>query len=69
VLGFLLDSAKEESLLLSRTKKEATHPDLLGKEEGGDEDFGKESFQAQHTRDYKSSLLSRLILPEAELEH
>jgi hypothetical protein len=33
--------AKEGSLLLLRTKGEATHPDLLGKEEEA-EDWGKE---------------------------
>jgi hypothetical protein len=38
--------------LLFRTKREATHPDLLGKEEGKAEDWGKESFQAQCMRDY-----------------
>jgi hypothetical protein len=30
---------------------------------------GKENFQAQHMSDYWSLLLSRLILPEAVLEH
>jgi hypothetical protein len=34
--------AKEGSLLLLRTKGEATHPDLLGKEEEEAEDWGKE---------------------------
>jgi hypothetical protein len=43
--------AEEGSPLLFRTKGEATHPDLLGKE-GEAEDWGKESFQAQHMRDY-----------------
>jgi hypothetical protein len=66
---FLPDSAEEGSPLLFRTKREATHPDLLGKEKGEAEDWGKESFQAQHMRDYWSSLLSRSIPPEVILEH
>jgi hypothetical protein len=32
-------------------KGEATYPDLLRKEEGEAEDWGKENFQAQRMRD------------------
>jgi hypothetical protein len=63
-----LSQTEEGSPLLFRTKREATHPDLLGKEEGEAEDWGKESFQAQCMRDYRSSLLSWSILAEAILE-
>jgi hypothetical protein len=48
----LPDSAEEGSPLLSRTKAEATHPLLHGKEEGEAEDWGKESSQAQYMKDY-----------------
>jgi hypothetical protein len=51
-VGILPDSAEEGSPLLSRTKGEATNPDLLGKEEGETKDWGRESFQAQCMRDY-----------------
>jgi hypothetical protein len=39
--GSLPDKAEEGSLLLLRTKGETTHADLLGKEEGEAEDWGK----------------------------
>jgi hypothetical protein len=61
--------AEEGSPLLSRTKKEATHLDLFGKKEGETENWEKENSQAQHMRDYKSSLLSRSTPQEAVLEH
>jgi hypothetical protein len=49
--GSLPDSAKEAHCCLEQ-RGEAIHPELLGKEEGEAEDWGKESFQAQHMRDY-----------------
>jgi hypothetical protein len=58
---------EEGSPLLFRTKGEATHPELLGKEEGEAEYWGKESFQAQHMRDFWSPLLPRSILPEGSI--
>jgi hypothetical protein len=66
--GSLPDSAKEAHSCLEQ-RGEAIHPELLGKEEGEAEDWGKESFQAQHMRDYWSSLLFRSILPKTVLEH
>jgi hypothetical protein len=58
----------EGSPLLFRTKRGGgTHPELLGKEEGEAEDWGKRKFQAQCMRDYWSPLLSRSILPKGSI--
>jgi hypothetical protein len=50
--GSLPDLTEEGSPLLSRIKGAATHPNLLGKEEGEAEDWEKESSQAQCMRNY-----------------
>jgi hypothetical protein len=42
--GSLPDSVEERSPLLFRIKGEATHPELLGKNEGEAEDWGKREF-------------------------
>jgi hypothetical protein len=68
--GSLPDSAEEGSRLLFRTK--GGRPlilNYLGKRKEKLQIGGKESFQSQCMRDYWSPLLSRLILPEAVLEH
>jgi hypothetical protein len=67
--GFFPNSLKKEPHCCLEQRGEATHPELLQKEEGEAEDCGKESFQAQRMRDYWSPRLPRSILPEAVLEH
>jgi hypothetical protein len=49
--GFFPNSLKEAHCCLEQ-KGEAIHPELLGKEEGEAEYWGKREFQAQCMRDY-----------------